>query len=53
MSVADRYREQAELARASAEKAPTVELRKQWLDIARQYELLAEERDKSSHRDRP
>ncbi len=43
MNRAERYRDQAKEARANAEKAGSPELRRQWLDLARQYEMLAAE----------
>jgi hypothetical protein len=46
MNLAKRYREQAEWARTNAGKAASPELRRQWLDLARQYELLAAQEGK-------
>jgi hypothetical protein len=46
MNLADRYRDQAKWASANAEKAGSQELRQQWLDLARQYEVLATEHSK-------
>lgn len=43
MKLAERYRDQAKWARANAVKAGSPELRQQWLDLARQYEMLAAE----------
>jgi hypothetical protein len=46
MTLAERYREQAKWARANALRAGSPELQQQWLDLARQYELLAAEESK-------
>jgi hypothetical protein len=41
MALAERYRQQANWARAQAEKAETPALRDQWLSLAREYDRLA------------
>lgn len=46
MNLAERYREQAKWARSQAGSAETPELRRQWLDLAQQYEELAAEQGK-------
>jgi hypothetical protein len=43
MTLAERYRQQANWARAQAEKAETPALRDQWLSLAREYDRLAVE----------
>lgn len=52
MNLAERYREQAKWARSQAGSAETPELRRQWLDLAQQYEELAAEQGKG-HRAPP
>ena len=43
MTTAERYLAQAKWARDQAEKAETPALRDQWLNLARQYDVLAAE----------
>jgi len=43
MTLAERYREQAKWARTQAEKAEAPELREQWLNLAQEYDRLAEQ----------
>jgi hypothetical protein len=45
MTLAERYQEQANWARARAAEAPTPELREQWLNLALEYDRLASDHD--------
>lgn len=53
MNPAERYRDQAEWARANAARVKSRDLQQQWLDLARQYDKMAAEEGKDADSDRP